>query len=83
MSHPVCLAIFVDCLKKVPDPRSKQGVDDFNEHGSVVGATDADRKTEAASEEEVREVDVDNNAMPILLMKRECLGGRELRSVVV
>jgi hypothetical protein len=26
MSHPNSLEIFVDCLKKVPDPRSKQGV---------------------------------------------------------
>jgi hypothetical protein len=26
MSQPVSLEIFVDCLKKVPDPCSKQGV---------------------------------------------------------
>jgi hypothetical protein len=26
MSHPNSLEIFVQCLKKVPDPRSKQGV---------------------------------------------------------
>ena len=25
MSHPNSLEIFVDCLKKVPDPRSKRG----------------------------------------------------------